>query len=512
MRATPQRSIALLLALALPGIGGAEQPAKPPGPAYLVYAGPYSSSPSSAFGHLFLVLARDAQVPPPLWDVVTFNAVTFGVDPVRYLTIGIAGGFLGRYERFAFHQKTREYQLLDDRDLWLLELRLTVEQRRALEDVLARTEGRWYPYSFFRLNCAHYLQAALADVTDAIPTPRGVVSPAEVFALVQASHVGGEAYHRPSASRRIAALASGADSAFLERLEDEEWTTLAADLEWISSLSRSERLVAMELFAFKSLQADSVLPAGTREGLARLRLLNAEREVAAPVVPPISGPGVRIPRPDFHGYPRLRLLYSAPDSGNGRFHLKLRPAMHDEADPRTGQQPASTMELLGVEVSTPADRAKVRLESAVLFSQRSLAPTDWTRRRSSWLLEGLARRGGMFGEGAVHYEARAGFGKTLALPAGTYVHGLVTLSAIGAIGEGATAAPGLEVGLVSLVATRGRLGATWTREHDVAEWSRSAERFRVWTRFDLGSRWGMTVAADTGPASRSVRFGADWYL
>jgi hypothetical protein len=186
--------------------------------------------------------------------------------------------------------------------------------------------------------------------------------------------------------------------------------------------------------------------------------------------------------------------------------------MHDETEPWLGQQPVSTMELLAVEASSAVDLADARLESAVLFSQRSLAPSGWTRPRISWLLEALARRDGLFGEGVTHVEARAGFGKTLKLPLDTYAHGLVTLAGVGAIGEGAALAPGVELGLVSLVSRRWRFGGTWTREHDALEWSRSAERVRLWTRVDLGSRWGAVVLAETGPSSECVRAGLDWYL
>lgn len=512
MRATRHRRAALLLAIAAPALGVAAERAGEPGPAYLVYAGPYSSSPSSAFGHLFLVLARDARDPPPLWSVVTFNAVTFDADPLRYLTIGIAGGFLGRFDRFAFHQKTRDYEVLDDRDLWLLELRLTPEQRGALEEALGRAAGRWYPYSFFRLNCAHYLQALLAEATGAIRRPSGFVSPTSVFEDVQRSSLAGAAYHRPSASHRIEARSAGAAPAVLSRLRAPDWTAQAADLDWISSLGSSERLLAQEVFGLRALQADSLLPAATREGLARLRLLNAQPRPGAQDTASISGAGVPIPQPEFHHHPRLGLLYSAPRTGAGRVHLKLRGAMHDETDPWLGQQPASTMELLALEVSSPVDRPRARLEAAVLFSQRSLAPSHWTRGRTSWLLEALARRGGIFGEDATHYEARAGLGKTLRLPAGTYLHGLVTLAATGAFGEGAGLAPGVEVGFVSRVAARWRLGGTWTREHDVFEWSRSVQRARLWTRIDVGARWGALVAAEAAASARSLRLGMGWYL
>ncbi len=512
MGATLHPWVALSFAVALARPGAAAEPAQEPGPVYLVYAGPYSSSPSSAFGHLFLVLADGARDPPPLWKVVTFNAITFDVDPLRYLTIGIAGGFLGRFDRFAFHEKTRDYELLDDRDLWLLELRLTNGQRAALVEILGRTRGRWYPYSFFKLNCAYYLEAALADATGAIPRPRGVVSPVEVFMDVQRSSLAGPAYHRPSATRRIAALAKGAEPAVLERLRGSDWTAVAADLDWISSLSSSERVLAQEVFALRSLQATSVLPAETRDGLARLRLLNAQRRAGGPETISISGAGLPIPRPEFHRYPRLRLLYSAPGAATGRIHLEFRAAMQDETDPWLGQQPASTMELLGLEASSPVNGAQARFESAVLFSQRSLPASDWTRSRRSWLLEALARRGGIFGGDATHCEVRAGLGKTLGLPAGTYVHGLLTFAAVGAVGKGLGLAPGIEVGLLSRVARSWRFGAAWTREHDLLGWSRSAQRARLWTKVDVGARAGVVLAADAGPSSRSVRLGMDWYL
>ncbi len=512
MGATRHSQLALLVAFAIPALGVALEPPQEPGPAYLVYAGPYSSSPSSAFGHLFLVLAERADDPPPLWNVVTFNAVTFDVDPLRYLTIGIAGGFLGRFDRFAFHQKTREYEILDDRDLWLLELRLTPEQRTALREALARTERRWYPYSFFRLNCAYYLQAVLAEATGAVRPPRGVVSPIAAFKDVQDSSLAGSAFHRPAASRRIAALATRTRPAFLARLEGADWMTLAANLDWIASLSRAERLVAQELFALKSLQASSVLPAETRDGLARLRVLNAQPVDASAEPVPFSGAGLPTERPEFHRYPRLSLLYAVPRTGTARVHLKFRAAMHDETDPWVGQQPASTMELLAAEISAPVNGGDPRLESAVFFSQRSLKPSDWTAARTSWLLEALARRGGIFDEQATHLEARTGVGKTLRLPAATYLHVLVTLAGTGAVGEGAGLSPGLEVGFESLVAAHWRSGGAWTREHDLVDWSRSMQRIRVWTRLDLGHRWGAILSGAMDGSSTSLRLGVDAYL
>jgi hypothetical protein len=450
--------------------------------------------------------------------VVTFNAVTFDVDEVRYLTIGILGGFLGRFDRFAFHQKTREYEVLDDRDLWLLELRLDPAQRARLDLAIARGVQRWAPYSFFQRNCAYYLQAALAEATDAIPGPSGLVSPTGVFALLEASPLAGAAYHRPSASSRIAGLAAAVDPAFTAGLQRTDWQVLAADPAWISGLSSAERRLARELFALRSLQTATLLSPAVRAGLARLRLLEVESaatdgETPTPDGEPAAdqGAGLPVPAPVFHQYSRFRLQYAPRPGTSGRIHLAFRAAMHDETEPWLGQQPASTMELLGLELSSPSSRLAPRLESAVLFSQRSLRPADWTARRPSWLLEVVGQRGGVYGPAATHLLARAGVGGTAQLPGGTYAHALVTVAAVGALREHAGLAPGIELGFVARASRGWRLGGTFTREHDLLAWGRHDQRLRLWTRLDVGARWAAVVTADLVHAASTVRLGVDWY-
>jgi hypothetical protein len=43
---------------------------------------------------------------------------------LAFLVKGVLGGFDGQYHRMLFHENSRDYELLEDRDLWLLELRL----------------------------------------------------------------------------------------------------------------------------------------------------------------------------------------------------------------------------------------------------------------------------------------------------------------------------------------------------------------------------------------------------
>ena len=136
----------LLLILAGSGQGSTENSQ---GPVYLVFAGPFSSSPSSAFGHLFLVFQSDLDLPLPLWDVVSFNAKVLDEGPLRFYFIGITGGFLGSYKTIPFHQQAREYEVLEDRDLWLYQLRLSSQDRDNISATLAEVEIEQVGFGIF---------------------------------------------------------------------------------------------------------------------------------------------------------------------------------------------------------------------------------------------------------------------------------------------------------------------------------------------------------------------------
>lgn len=507
-----QRVLLLVTAVsALLGTEAAAQTTPGKGPAYLVFAGPYSSSPSSAFGHLFLALADEPGQAPPLWDVVTFNAETFDADPLRYVTVGILGGFLGRYSRVSFHEKTREYGVLDDRDLWLVELRLTAEERVALEPALARREDAWFPYTFFSRNCAYYLQLLLAEVTGAVPMPSGAVSPTGVFDEVRSTRLGGATYVRPAASHRLRERSAALSRPVMDRLREEPWTELAADTAWQTLLGSTEQRLVHEVFALKAARRRRSLPREVHDGMAQLRSatvrVGTEPESAADFRE--RGEPAMIPR--FHRYTRLRVAQGRDGVDRDRTTLALRGAMHDEADPWDGHQPINTMELLGLVLSTRTDRLEPRVESVVIFSQRALGAGDWIRERASWMLELQGRRGGLFSADGFHVELRSGGGQTLRLPLELHAYGLLSLAGVAQWGEGAALAPGLEAGIVGLTFERWRWGVRWTTERSLGSWSRTHTRARIWARVDAGEHGGLVAEYRRTPAGDAWAVGLDWY-
>jgi hypothetical protein len=479
-------------------------------PVFIAYAGPYSSSPASAFGHLFLVLPNDGGESVALWDIVSFAADTDGAGPFRFLLRGVAGGFFGRYERLTFHEKVREYEQLDDRDLWLTEVLLTAEQRERLDREIEATAGKSYPYTFFVRNCAYYLQILLANVLDGVDQPYGPTSPTGVFEAVYRSGATGRSFFRPAATRRLEDTARTISQSVASRVRREEWRELAADTAWLANLSAADRWFVQQFFGLNAQKSREALSDRSAHGVALLRALNAGNRIDLGRASVPSAVGTEIPHPDFHGYPRASVSYVYDPTGS-RLSLRVRPALHDEADPWTAHRPVNTLDFLSVEASigTDRDQPALRFESIVLFSQRSLNPSTPITRRQSWMLEAVTVRGGVFDEG-LHTSVRSGAGKTFSLGSWGYAYGLVTTGAVTNGAETAFAV-GSEAGILILPAPNWRLGARWLREHDAFTWSRHHQRLSGWLRYDLHRDLGLRVSVTVDPEGTRQSLGFDWY-
>lgn len=503
----PGSALCLLAAFAVDL--GAQTPGQvESGTVYLAYAGPHAASPPSAFGHLFLALPGDPEEPVPLWEVVSFAAQADDVGPLRFAAIGILGGFQGRYERRQFHELSRDYQLLEDRDLWLLEVKLSADERRALAGELERVGQDRYAYTFFGKNCAHYLQALLAAASSHIPAPQGITSPTGVMQVALESGLAGSTYMRPAVSSRVHRLAERLPVDVATSVRRQEWSALAADTAWISVRTSSERQFLQEYFSWKAQADGQALSDTVSAGLDLLRGLNAQQ---APVQGTSRGArlGRPIQAPRFHRYTRVSAGYVSAD----KLTLRLRPGSHDVLDSWEGHRPVNTLELLTLEVSADShrDRFRTRLEEFVLFSQRSLNPSTRLRPQASWMLEAVARREGVFAPSTMNSAMRFGLGHTKGVADGVFVFGLVTGATVTDWSE-AVLAFGFEGGTYVVASPRVRLGATWRGEQTIFGDRRRSWMVQGFARFDLNSWSGVHLAVDRSRERRtSIALAFDWY-
>ncbi len=482
------------------------------GPVYLVYAGPYSTSPASSFGHLFLVLQPDDDLPLLLWDVVSFNAETHGAGPLRFLFRGVTGGFLGSFRTVKFHQKVRDYEVLEDRDLWIIRLRTSYREREALDVVLAEVKGRWFPYTFFSRNCAYYLQQLLARTLSDLPEPQGTVSPVEVLELAIRVGLAEASYYRPAASKSLSSRVRELSEPVHAKLRRGDWRDLASDYEWLRGLSAEERVFIQEYFRLKTLHTDEPLDVEIQEGLALLRLLNAQ-QIGSPNKQ-LTGNSPGYPRafPCFHSYGKLTISSCFPQRRVSRIRIRYRPAVHGLADSWIGHRKVNTLELLTVELSIAGNLLQPRLDELVLFRQRSLAPADWITTNSSWMLEAAIKRGGLFGSGILHSCIRAGIGRTKEHADVAFIYFLMTSTLLRSSDDRLALAPGIHTGALYLVSDTWRIGVQWDWYGNVVDWRSTYDEIDLWIHHDVGETWGMSVRYLTKNELNDFTFAVERYF
>ena len=425
-----------------------------------------------------------------MWDAVSFTAETHQAGPLRFVGVGITGGFLGHYRRLKFYQKTRDYQTLEDRDLWLLELTLTDEQRKLLAAGLEGKGDNRYPYTFFHRNCAYYIQAVLADVVPSIPYPSGMVSPVEVYGLAARSDAAGGHFYRPAESTQVHNQLLSLSDSTADKVFDSDWQMLATNFRWLRNLNHEERLIIHEYLEWRSLQLTSVPAREVTEGLELLRFLNAESASGQLTGRRRNVIGTPIRPPRFHRYGKVTA--SRQLGGDHRLGLRYRPGVHDSTDPWEGYRPINTMEALALEISVSAwDRlSSLRVEEFVLFSQRSLSPVGPVSAKRSWLLDVVARRPSTGSElvGLVRY----GSGYTREIfHSGTHIYALLGGSLVSSTTR-TTAAIDLQGGITAITgrAWSGGLETEWRGKSVIPSVGRL--RFGAWAHHDTPGPFGFT--------------------
>ncbi len=151
----------------------------------LVYASQYVSNAASIFGHSFLLLPSEA-LPKAFWLTYNYAAdMPQGTSGLGYIYGGITGWFTGDYSIMPYFQRIHQYGSIENRDLWLYEIRLEPEELEfILHHLWELVHTASFPYFFFDENCAGILlrtfAATLPDLQSAHRLPV-YVHPMEVI-------------------------------------------------------------------------------------------------------------------------------------------------------------------------------------------------------------------------------------------------------------------------------------------------------------------------------------------
>lgn len=451
---------------------------------YLVYAGPYASSPASTFGHLYIAFADSTEHPPALWDVYTFNAETYDAGTFKYVATGVSGGFLGRFEQTKYLSKVQDYVIEDDRDLWVFELSFDNDLITSLKSALSDEEGRWHPYTFFIKNCAFYVQDLLHRVTGSLPPPNGITSPSSVVRSAESAGLIKQSYFRPRMSRSLQTQAENLSGEFQATIRREKWENALGELVDQEALSAYQLRFMLLYFWWAQKEIDSQLSTNVERSLEKLRVRSVDERVSLDSKSDWIGekakPGY------FHPYSRLGSRVGTQLGRSTYYSLIIRAGAYDHKDAGPTGSDLNQLELFSGNLTLETKTQKVVVDQATIVSLMALVPNNWLNRKRSWSLDLAGQRGGLQGRDIFHSHARYGTGLTKRVVQDLYVFALLELGVNIAVDKNTLGAIGVLSGWLWKPVSSVRFGSTVRHESHMTDIGKYFQSGHLWMNFDLG--------------------------
>lgn len=304
----------------------------------LVFASSYLNSPSSMFGHTLLRIDPDNIEEGSTWlsYAANFGAeINDGDNSILYAYRGLFGGYPGFFSVIRYHKKIKEYNRLENRDLWEYNLNLTPEETRRLILHLWELRNIDFDYYFFDENCSYRLLELLEVARPGVSLREGFgirAIPVDTVRAVIDADLVASVFYRPSAASGLEYRINGmSDSQQITAwrlgrgeiaLNDPAITELAPE--------QQAQVVALAYyylrFSQSSAQRDEKSAAYSLELLKTLSRLPAKKET--PPTPDMS--------PDLGHQSMLVGVTGGALEDTDFIDLRLRFSYHDLADNPAG--------------------------------------------------------------------------------------------------------------------------------------------------------------------------------
>lgn len=201
----------------------------------MAFPSAHVGSAPSMFGHIFMVLESDeaSRLDTPAIDFAA--TVPAGDGGLTYAWRGIMGGYTGAYHSKPLYLRLRNYNNLEQRDVWLYTLDMTTDELLQLARHLHELVDIQFEYRFFSDNCG-YRALALIDAVKGTHYRGylgGTAAPAEVLSVLRADAMIHPRGIYPSAAERMKTLYKDIDEAGAEVVRHAIKKDILPDDEWL---------------------------------------------------------------------------------------------------------------------------------------------------------------------------------------------------------------------------------------------------------------------------------------
>lgn len=379
-----------------------------PKSAVLVFPSAYINGPASTFGHTLIRIDSDYQS-KLLSYAATYGANADDTNGMLYAFKGIFGYYNGYFAILPYYEKIKEYNDLEQRDIWEYRLNLTEEEVSRMLLHLWELRNIYSYYYFFDENCSYTLlflfEAARPSLhlTDEF---RLWVIPIDTLRAVKDEGMVENAQYRPSKGTRIRHIVSLLDDEAQDSaLDIAEQRLLPEDIKGEKKEKTRTLDLAAELIQYRYNKKVLTKEEYQMEFLnvlkARSQLGNPEEDyrIQAPLQPE-----------EGHGSSRLSFGVGIKDSDFFQ-EVRYRAAQHELSDPEGGYIEGSEIVFFGVTARNIPTNGGIRLENLDIISLVSISPRDKFFKPISWKVKtGLLQKAMSDGDEELVYQLNPGGG------------------------------------------------------------------------------------------------------
>lgn len=340
----------------------------------MVFPTAHINSPASMYGHTFLRVSSNEET-PLISNAINFAAKTDDTNGFIFAYKGLFGEYEGRYSILPYYEKIKEYNNLEQRDIWEYDLDLTQEQIDRLVLHAFELKDSYSDYFFFKENCSYnilwLLEVARNDL-DLVSHFTFKTVPLDSIKILKSYNLVKDSRFRYSNMGKMKNILE-------KKIENKEYLKafINEDKPLNESLSTDDKISYLDFKILYLQYQRANNEYDKKEYLNKYLQLLKERSSYSKA----SSYDIKTPfNPlDSHDSAKVSFFYDSTDS----FELGLKPVYTDIYDISDGYLEGAYIDFFDLNIKKTKDE-NIKLDKFTLLKIKSLAQQDMIFKPFSW--------------------------------------------------------------------------------------------------------------------------------
>ena len=340
----------------------------------MVFPTAHINSPASMYGHTFLRLGSNKQT-PLISNAINYAAVTNETNGFIFAYKGLFGHYEGRYSILPYYEKIKEYNNLEQRDIWEYDLDLNQEEIDRLVLHTFELKDSYSDYFFFKENCSYnilWLLEIARPSLDLVSNFDFKTVPLDSIKILQKYDLINDTNFRYSSMRKMKHILN-------EKIENKEFLKdfVNEDKPLNENLSTKDKISYLD-FKISYLQYQRANNEYEKDEYLKryLQLLKQRSSFKEPSNYEIETPFDPL---YSHDSAKVSFFYDSNDS----FELSAKPVYNDIYDITDGYLQGAYIDFFELNLKKQKDK-DIKLDRFTLLKIKSLAPRDMFFKPISW--------------------------------------------------------------------------------------------------------------------------------